>query len=368
MPTGRRAATPTRRASTTTTDALMRVERLATVDGFIVFDLDDVRVSAGGTRLAPDVTEAEVAHLARAMTYKFGILGTRMGGAKAGVRAEQSEKPEVMARYCEEIRPLYESRTFLTGADLGTSEADFALLHTDEGDHVIRSVVDGVPFEDLLTGYGVAAAAEVAVGSLEGRTVVLEGFGKVGGGLAREVVRRGARLVAVSTVVGAVHDPDGLDVERLWELRGEHGDLLVEELGLEVRLPAALYEVPADVVVPGARVGVIDEQVAGGLDALAVVPAANVPYTEAGLRVLKERAIPAHADFVCNAGGVIGYESAAEATPETVLADVGRRVAALVAEAMAHPEGPFPGAVALAEDFIRSWRGDDGMPAGPPLV
>src|SRR5687767_11024100 len=220
----------------------MRVERLTTVDGFIVFDLDDVRISAGGTRLAPDVTEAEVAQLARAMTYKFGVLGTRMGGAKAGVRAEPSEKPEVMARYCEEIRPLVESRTFLTGADLGTSEADFAPLHAEEGDHVIRSVVDGVPFEDLLTGYGVAVAAEVALGSLEGRTVSLEGFGKVGGGLAREVVRRGARVVAVSTVIGAVHDPDGFDVERLWELRRAHGDLFVEELGLEVRPPAALYE------------------------------------------------------------------------------------------------------------------------------
>ena len=346
----------------------MRVERLTTVDGFIVFDLDDVRISAGGTRLAPDVTETEVAHLARAMTYKFGVLGTRMGGAKAGIRAEPSEKPEVMARYCEEIRPLVEARTFLTGADLGTSEADFAPLHSGEGDHVIRSVVDGVPFEDLLTGYGVAVAAETALGSLDGRTVSLEGFGKVGGGLAREVVRRGALVVTVSTVIGSVHDPSGIDVERLWELRREHGDLLVEYLGLEVRPPAALYEAPADVVVPGARTGVIDEHVAAAIDALAVVPAANVPYTEAGLRILGERAIPAHADFVCNAGGVIGYESPAEATPEAVLGDVEQRLSALVAEAMSHPEGPFAGAVALAEDFIRSWRADDAMPVGPPLA
>ena len=81
----------------------MRVQRLETVDGFIVFDLDDAGISAGGTRLAPDVTEDEVALLARAMTYKFAVLGQRMGGAKAGVRATVADRDDAMARYCDEI-------------------------------------------------------------------------------------------------------------------------------------------------------------------------------------------------------------------------------------------------------------------------
>jgi len=46
----------------------VRVHRLSTVDGFMAFDIDSAEVSAGGTRLAPDVTEAEVTLLARAMT------------------------------------------------------------------------------------------------------------------------------------------------------------------------------------------------------------------------------------------------------------------------------------------------------------
>ena len=43
---------------------------LGSVPGFVVLDLPDAAVCAGGTRLAPDVTIAEVALLARAMTYK----------------------------------------------------------------------------------------------------------------------------------------------------------------------------------------------------------------------------------------------------------------------------------------------------------
>jgi glutamate dehydrogenase (NAD(P)+) len=345
-----------------------RLHRLSTVDGFIAFDLDDCPSSAGGTRLAPDVTEREVALLARAMTYKFAVLGANLGGAKRGVRAAPADRVETMARYCAEIRPLVQAGTFLTGPDLGTAEADFAPLRDrDSAPHVITSVVEGVAFEDLLTGFGVAVAAEAALGSLDGRSVAVEGFGKVGGGVAREVTRRGGRVVAVSTLEGCVADPAGLDVDALWGLRAAHGDAFVHHTGRDVQPAAALFEIDADVLVPGARTGVIDEARAARLPVAAVVPAANVPYTEAGLQVLRQRAVAAHADFVCNAGAVIGYRSPSRATTDQVFADVEKRLTALVEEAVGHPEGPFAGAVSLAEAFLRTWRDADGMPAGPPL-
>ncbi|MGH7823223.1 MAG: Glu/Leu/Phe/Val dehydrogenase dimerization domain-containing protein, partial [Candidatus Binatia bacterium] len=173
--------------------------RLRSVDGFIALDLDDCAVNAGGTRLVPDGSEAEAALLARAMTYKFAALGIRTGGAKAVLRAAPDERAQVMRRYCEEIRPLVESARFLTGPDLGTIEADFAPLRRPGEVGVMTESFGGVPFEDLLTGFGVVVAAQAALGSLEGRAVAVEGFGKVGGGVAREAIRRGARVVAVST-------------------------------------------------------------------------------------------------------------------------------------------------------------------------
>ena len=66
-------------------------------------------MSAGGTRLAPDVSVAEVALLARAMTYKFAALGDQVGGAKAGLRgdpADAAARAGLMARFCAEVRPL----------------------------------------------------------------------------------------------------------------------------------------------------------------------------------------------------------------------------------------------------------------------
>ena len=77
----------------------------------MVFDLPGAPLSAGGTRLAPDVSVAEVALLARAMTYKFAALGEQVGGAKAGVRGDPADRPgraALMARFCAEIPPLTE--------------------------------------------------------------------------------------------------------------------------------------------------------------------------------------------------------------------------------------------------------------------
>jgi glutamate dehydrogenase/leucine dehydrogenase len=343
----------------------------------VVFDLPGAPLSAGGTRLAPDVSLAEVALLARAMTYKFAVLGARIGGAKAGVRgdpADRAGRAALMAQYCAEVRPLADGGRFLTGPDMGTTEEDFAPLRERRASPTaIRAVVGGVPFEDVLTGFGVTVAAEAALSARwgwgwESRSVAIEGFGKVGGGVAREVTRRGGRVVAVSTVAGCIADPAGLDVELLLALRRVHGDACVTRYGRPVEPPDHLFSaVAADVVVPGTRPGVISAATAESLPpgVLVVAPAANAPYTEPGAEVLGRRGIMALPDFVCNAGAVIGYRSAADAAPASVLTDVEARITELIVEALGHPGGPLAGACDRAGRFLRDWWGD---PPRPPFA
>jgi glutamate dehydrogenase (NAD(P)+) len=349
---------------------------LRSVPGFLAFDLPGAGSSAGGTRLAPDVTSSEVALLARAMTYKLAAIGEPIGGAKAGVvgdPADPAARAGLMARYCAEIRPLVDTERFRTGPDMGTSEQDFAPLRGKRPvPSAIRAVVDGVPFEDVLTGYGVVVAAGTALGSSaggwEGRSVAIEGFGKVGGGVAREVAARGGRVVAVSTIAGCIVDYSGLDVGRLLDLRRAHGDECVMRYGLPTGQPGRLFTaVDADVVVPGARPGVIGSRVAESLprSVQVVAPAANAPYTAQGAGVLRQRGITALADFVCNAGAVIGYRSPGEATPQQVLAAVGDKIAALTGAALGHPDGPLAGACEDAAAFLRDWWGDA---PDPPFV
>ncbi|NUS07405.1 MAG: Glu/Leu/Phe/Val dehydrogenase [Nonomuraea sp.] len=348
----------------------MRIMELDSVDGCVAFDLD-CPVSAGGTRLAPDVTRAEAGLLARAMTYKLAVLGERIGGAKAVLRAEPGDRAATVARYCREIGPLVEKGGFLTASDLGTRTEDFASLPGYRADSVMHRRVDGELVDTVVTGLGVVVAAETALGGLAGRTLAVEGFGKVGSAVAREAVRRGARVVALSTLHGCVRDPSGLDVAELDRLRAGHGDACVGRLGPPVLPPETLYEADADVLVPGARTGVLTASRAGLVRARVVAPAANVPYTAAGLARLRERGVVTLADFVCGAGATIGYlaeRTGLVAGDASARALVEERIGRLTAEALEHPEGPYAGACAVAEGFLRTWREPGGLPGGPPLA
>jgi glutamate dehydrogenase/leucine dehydrogenase len=343
----------------------VKTVHLKTVDAFVAFDLD-CRTSAGGTRLAPDVTERETQLLARAMTYKFAVLGVSLGGAKAAIRASEADRDEALRRYCDEIRPWVEEQRFLTATDLGTQPEDFASLPGGEADELMHTTYHGMPLDAYITGLGVATAAETALGGLAGRSAAVEGFGKVGGAASVELVRRGARLVAFSTIHGCAAKAEGFDVEHLLQLRSRHGDRLVEHLGVEPRPAADLFMVEADVLVPGARPGVLDEERAAHVRVKVVAPAANVPYTRAGLDVLRRRRIPALADFVCNAGATIGYVAGVHSV-EQALNRVEERVRELTSCSLEHPAGPHQGATEIAEQHLRTWAADQ-MPEGPPLA
>ncbi len=344
----------------------MPILRLKTVDAFVALDLENASPSAGGVRLAKDVSEEELSLLARAMTYKWAVLSMKVGGAKSGIRHDGGAgREDAVLRFCREIKSLVDEGHLMVGPDLGTSEADLAPVRKSGPPGPMGATVDGQPIEDLLTGFGVVCAMEAALGTLDGRTVAIEGFGKVGGGIAREAAKRGGRVVAFSTLEGCVARPEGFDVQELFALRKAHGDALVRHLGAPVLPTAALFEVKADALSPGARLGAINLERARRVDVRVIAPAANVPYQRGAVELLEARGVLALPDFVCNSAAVIGYRSPATATPTEVFALVRQRIGDLIRRSLSHPRGAYAGAAAIAEEFLRSWRPPTGLPPGP---
>ncbi len=332
----------------------------------LVIDTTRFGLSAGGVRMAPDLTLREIARLARAMSYKFALLELPCGGAKAGIWLDPDapERGRAIAAFLEAIRPLTEAGVYLPGADMGTRGADFAALYAGRGRRDLGGeVIDGLPLEDHLTGAGVVAAAKAACEwcrvQLAGMRVAIEGFGKVGTGAARYFAREEALVVAVSTVRGTLYDPRGLDVERLIELRREAGDGALELwagrlLGLA---PADLFLLPVDVLVPGARPDVLHPGNAASVRARFIVPAANIPYAPGTAVRLAARGVLALPDFATNAGGVLGGLAVMQGlAPGQALAMVRERIAAntlrVLAAARERQCTPCEAALALARRWI----------------
>ena len=324
------------------------------LDAVVVIDHELFPVSAGGTRMLPDVDTTEVARLARAMSWKFAACRVRYAGAKAGLRFSGGDRDAVLAAYKRALGPY--SETFLTGPDMGTRPADFVDDEHAANPPLWAKSLEGLDLDDLATGAGVAGAAEAALGHLGrrlgGATVVIEGFGKVGAGTARACERAGATVIAISTAEGALVDAAGFDVERLIELRAKHGDRLVEHGPRPARPREEIFELACDVLVPGARPDSVTVELAERGEWAVVAPGANVPYQAGAAEVLARRGIVAVPDFVSNSGGVHLYESVAQdADPADAIATIGRLVRDAVARilARADAEGTTPTAAALAE-------------------
>ncbi len=288
---------------------------------FIVVDNTLMGPGAGGLRMLPDVTLEEVARLARVMTYKYGIFDMPVGGAKAGICADPSSpnKLHLLHSFALEIAPLIKGNIYFPGADMGTNFEennyiyDVARCEEFKPSEIYSLEIDGILFEEHVTGYGVICAAEAGAEfagfEFKGSTIALEGFGKVGSGVALHADRSGAQLVAVSTVLGAIYNPNGLDVFKLLRLRKEYGDRLVQEYDDAERIPKEeLFTLPVDIIVPGARPDVINKENAGKVKAKLVCPGANIPVTEEAERILLRKGVVSVPDFIANGGGIlVGY-------------------------------------------------------------
>lgn len=285
--------------------------------GCIVIDNTARGMGKGGTRMSPTVTVQEVTRLARVMTWKWAAVDLSFGGAKAGIVADPAapDKEAILRAWARALAKHIPSE-YVMGLDMGLIERDAAVVQDELGDRgaAVGSPreLGGVPYDELgLTGFGVAEAADAACRfkglELKDKRVAIQGFGAVGHAAAKRFDELGAVVTTVSTARGVRHDPDGLDVAKLLELRADAGDDVVLEYpgGALLTIGAELTQ-SVDVLVPAAQQDVISAALAEEIQAGIVVEGANLPTSPEAQDVLMARDVTVVPDFIANAGAVVG--------------------------------------------------------------
>ena len=160
---------------------------------------------------------------------------------------------------------------------------------------------------------------------------------------------------------GAIHNPDGLDVEALIRLKDEGGSVRDFPHG-EPLDRDAVVGLPCDIWIPAARPDVVDESNVDQLQARLVVQGANIPFTEGAEQILHERGVLVVPDFIANAGGVICAAmewrgSTESAALEAIREKVRRNTQLVLADARDRRIQPRRAAVELAEARVRKAMG-----------
>jgi glutamate dehydrogenase (NAD(P)+) len=298
-------------------------DRKSGMRGVLVIDNTARGMGKGGTRMSPSLTVTEVARLARTMTWKWAAVDLFHGGAKAGILGapRSAGKERILRAFARALANEVPSE-YVFGLDMGLAEEDAAILVDELNDRGVSAglprTLGGLPYDKLgVTGYGVAEVADAAARSIDldpgGARVAIQGFGAVGRAAAERLRDFGARVVAVSTSAGWVHDPDGLDVSELIELAVARGDECLTELRGFSANADDLLDVPVDILIPAAREDTIDTRVAASTSARLIVEGANLPTTGPAREILHDRGVVVVPDFIANAGGVVAAAHSTDA-------------------------------------------------------
>lgn len=356
----------------------MAVRRLAGADAFVVVDLDGAPGAAGPMRLAPKILLSGAREMARSATYAFAAAGMRRSGASGGINARPDGRDDAVAAFVAECEPWVAAGEFLPDPAKGLTAADLAPLAASDPRHPVRlSAAGGMSLTDRLVGVGAVGAVAAALGGLEGRRLVIEGCGPAGVAAAAAAVERGAIVAGVATEAGFCAADGGrgggLDVTALAEAWGAHGPAFVQHLGGVCSDPGDVWGAADDVLLVGSRMGVLNHNIASGLDVAAVGCLHPVPFTTRALVMLQAAGAVVLADFVCLAGPLFAAWPAELAglqgdavTPEAVQAAATAAISDLVRETAGHPHGAFLGACHHAESFLATWQ--DQLPFGRPLA
>src|SRR5205814_1792689 len=195
----------------------------------------------GGIRFHPDVSLEEVSALASWMTWKCAVADIPFGGGKGGIKVDpralsKGELERLTRRYAADLSDLFGPESDVPAPDVNTGEREMAWIVDTYSMHERRTelaVVTGKPLEvggsagrREATARGVLLCVREACAHLglplAGARVAVQGFGNVGSVSADLMAKDGARIVAVSVVTGAIHDPAGLDVPTLIAWAADH--------------------------------------------------------------------------------------------------------------------------------------------------
>lgn len=286
--------------------------------------------AGGGTRMRKGLDRDEVISLAKTMEIKFSVSGPPIGGAKSGIDFDPNDprRKGVLERWFKAVSPLLKNY-YGTGGDLNVDQKSdvipitesYGIWHPQEGVvnghfmpseaekiHKIGQLRNGVSkiledpdycpdgpvkyrVADMITGFGVSESVKHFYSifkneSLQGKRVIVQGWGNVASAAAMELAHNGAEIVGIIDRNGGIINEEGWGLQAVKKLFIEHkhgNNLVMDDMLSFDEVNERIWDIPADIFVPAAASRLVTEEqlnslVAAGVETISC--GANVPFAD----------------------------------------------------------------------------------------
>lgn len=284
----------------------------------------------GGIRLHPSVYIGIIKFLGFEQIFKNSLTGLMMGGAKGGSDFDPKGKSdgEVM-RFCQSfMNELFRhvgADTDVPAGDIGTGAREVGFMFGQykrlRNEFVGVLTGKGLAYGGSLarteaTGYGCVYFTEEMLKakgtSFAGKSVVVSGSGNVAIYAHQKATELGGKVIAMSDSNGYIHDPQGINLDTVKQLKEVERKRIKEYVNLHKSATytegcAGIWNIKCDVALPCATQNELDEAAAKTLvknGVIAVAEGANMPSTPGAVSVFLNNRVSFGPGKAANAGGV----------------------------------------------------------------
>jgi glutamate dehydrogenase (NADP+) len=286
----------------------------------------------GGLRFHPEVNLSILKFLAFEQVFKNSLTGLPLGGAKGGANFNPKGKSESeVMRFCHSLMvEMYRhigDDVDVPAGDVGVGPREISYMFGQYKRLANRFTGiltgkglshGGSPVHTESSGYGVVyfvqKMLERAGEGLEGKSCSVSGAGNVAIYAIEKLIQLGAKPLTVSDSGGFVHDPDGIDEEKLeWlkhqkeELRAPLADYVQHFSRATFHADARPWHVPVDLALPCATHNEVEAEDARSLignGVQAIAEGSNMSCTPGAVRRLLRARVAYAPGKAANAGGV----------------------------------------------------------------
>ena len=284
----------------------------------------------GGLRFHPSVNASVIKFLGFEQCFKNSLTGLPMGGGKGGSDFDPKGKSDAeVMRFCQsfitELSRHIGQFTDVPAGDIGVGGREIGFMYgqykrlKNEFTGVLTG--KGLTFGGSLarteaTGYGLCYYMKEMLAykgtSFEGKTVAISGSGNVAIYACQKATQLGAKVVTMSDSNGFIHDPNGIDLALVKQIKEVERKRIREYVTVHPEAEyhegcSGVWQIPCDIALPCATQNELDEASAKALiknGCFAVAEGANMPCTPEAVEAIQSAGLLFAPAKAANAGGV----------------------------------------------------------------